>query len=298
MPSTTSKASPRGNLRRPRLVPRVVQVSELWRYPVKSMRGERLDVGRDPSRRCRGRSPGARARVVRACCHVAVPPGAARARRHVGCRRRAARRRPAVGFARGARAGAGGDGAGCRARSLRRRRPRPALRRPASDGVDGLAGSCRRVRPPALSAERADRRCAGGGGAGVGRVRAADRRGADRGAQPPLAVRHDDVRSRHAGAGPGACCCGSCMRSAAVSRSTAGSPSRASRSRRRVEVVDLQDDSPRRTAAAATRIRGSADTLPTADSSAALPMSRDSPWTCASRSCPGTVPEHAQTGHG
>ena len=177
-----------------------MHVSELWRYPVKSMRGERVEVadirkdGSSVTGSCTSTSRRAASRR-RGSVRAARAGGDARRGR------RAARRRRALVGAVRARAGARSDGAARRARAVRRGGRRPAIRRAAAHGAHGIDGARRRVRPSPLPAEPADRGCAGRCRARVGGLRVADRRRADRRPQPQVAVRHDDVRSRHARAG-------------------------------------------------------------------------------------------------
>ena len=97
-----------------------MHVSELWRYPVKSMRGERVEVadiredGIVGDRIVHVRESSGRVATSR------FRPGLLGLAGTLGRGRRAARRRRSLVGAVRARAGAGGDGAARRARAVRR----------------------------------------------------------------------------------------------------------------------------------------------------------------------------------
>ncbi len=169
---------------------RVMHVAELWRYPVKSLAGERLAQRGDPARRRRRRSAGPGVRHARTRGHRAGASGSPRVSGQSRARRRAARRWPAVVVA----GGGGPDRPGGRPRGAARALPGeerfdvlPLL--VATDGaIAALGVDGRRLRPNIVV----------GGVDGLGRARVArpaapDRGGGDRRRPAAGALRDDHL---------------------------------------------------------------------------------------------------------
>ena len=170
-----------------------VRVAELWRYPVKGLRGEsleRVDVAaeRDPRRPLPAGARRARDR------HRAAQAADDRPARDAQRRRRPARRRPSLALSRGRRR----DPRGRRRRgqaepSVRRprarRRPHPAAQR--------RVGEPARLRPASLPAQHLLRGRRRSGRARLDRPPGADRRPRPLGRRAVRALRDHDDRPRH-----------------------------------------------------------------------------------------------------
>ena len=176
-----------------------MHVAELWRYPVKSLAGERLEQAEI---RPDGMVGDRLVQVYDARGHVVTAPeapGSARASRHARAGRRAAHRRLAVGIA----GGGGRDRAGGRmegpARALHRG---GAVRHPPALGRDGRRDRGARGRRPAAPAQHRGRRGGRARGARVAGAAPPDRRGGDRRRPAARPLRDDHLRPRYPGAGP------------------------------------------------------------------------------------------------
>ena len=175
-----------------------MQIAEIWRYPVKSMAGERLPRARlglegIPGDRVlyvvdgRGEILSARTR-----------PRLLKHHARLDRRRRRARRRPAVAQRGGGRSRARGRR---RRRATRGGRRARAIRHPAAARRHRWCDRRVRLRPATAAAEPRDRRRRRPGRARLGGSPGRRRRCGDRPRRPPRALHHHHLGSGHADPG-------------------------------------------------------------------------------------------------